>query len=140
MKKILLYSIKLIHFLLVLFILAVPFVSKYNYFLIIHCVIVPFILLHWITNNNICFLTVVEKYLRGGNKEEECFTCKLINPVYDFSKNMGSYNIICYAIMIIVFLVSFSRLYLRWKNGEIKHILDIIDIGTKSIIEMNNKR
>lgn len=119
----LLKFITLIHLLLVIFICVVPFLNM-NYLLLLHVIIVPFIILHWALNDNTCALTLAEKHLTkivyGDVDEEECFTCKLINPVYDFKKNYETFSVIIYCITIGLWLISAGTLLYKYKSGSIK--------------------
>ncbi len=131
MNIILLRLISLIHILLLLFVTVMPFINS-NYFLLIHFIIVPFIILHWICNENTCFLTLVEKYLRlkvyGYVDPNDCLTCRLIEPVYDFKKNHKQFTVFIYVITIILWLITSYRLYRKYQNGEIKNWLDLFTV------------
>ncbi len=79
----LLIMINIIHLIVIIFVLATPF-SNSNYLMLLHIIVVPFIMLHWLLNNNTCCLTVVEKYIRQKTittkiKEEDCFTINLLH-------------------------------------------------------------
>ena len=131
MNTIILKIITLLHVLFILFVVGVPFTSS-TYFLLIHSVFVPFMVLHWICNDNTCVLTVIEKYMRkkmyGDDKKENCFTCRLIEPVYDFNKNYASFSKGIYAATILLWLTSVSKLYFKYKGGEITGIRDLFVI------------
>jgi len=129
MKELLLKIITLIHLLFVLFIIGVPFINS-NYLLFVHVIIVPFIVLHWICNDNTCVLTLVEKKLRKdiyGDKynKDDCITCKLIEPVYDFRKNYKQFSRIIYTITFILWSISLGRLLYKYKNNEITTYRDL---------------
>ena len=131
-NEILLKLITLIHLLLVLFVALTPFIGT-NYFRLLHFITVPFIMLHWICNDNTCVLTVVERFLRKkvygeGKKdkvEEDCFTCKLIEPVYDFKKNYQAFSNSIYIITIGLWLITATRFYYQYKIGDIKEWPDL---------------
>lgn len=131
MNIILLRLISLIHILLLLFVVGIPFINS-NYFLLIHFIIVPFIILHWVCNENTCFLTLVEKYLRlkvyGYVDPNDCLTCRLIEPVYDFKKNYKQFTIFIYVVTIILWIITTCRLYRKYQNGEIKNWIDLFII------------
>ena len=96
--------IKLLHIGFISFILTTP-LSNSNYFLLLHSIIVPLLILHWTCNDNTCALTSIERYIRKEQSQSEYIEdfkarylktdCKedneirvLIGPNYDyFSKN-----------------------------------------------------
>lgn len=82
MNNILANLIRILHVLLILFILCVPFVKKIPWQLILlHFVIVGSLLLHWVTNNDDCLLSNLESKLRGIPVETS-FMYSLVSPVY----------------------------------------------------------
>lgn len=129
MLKLMLKSITIIHILLILFVTLVPFFND-NFLLLLHIMIVPFILLHWLMNDNNCSLTLIEKSLRKklyGSSDLTCFTCQLIEPVYDFNKNFDRMTKILYIVTISLIILSTYKMYNKYKLGEIKTILDLFD-------------
>lgn len=129
MKYILLKLITLLHIIFVLFVTITPFVSS-NYFLFIHAIFIPFLIFHWICNDNTCVLTIIERKLRkeiyGENSiEDDCITCKLIEPVYDFRKNYKTFSIIIYTITISLWLISMGKLYYKYNTGTITSFKDL---------------
>ena len=127
----LLRSISIIHILLVLFVVIVPFLND-NFLLLIHIMIVPFILLHWLMNDNNCSLTLIEKSLRKklyGSYDLTCFTCQLIEPVYDFNKNFDKMTIVLYTLTIILIMISVYKMYNKYKKGEIQTVFNLFDCG-----------
>lgn len=131
MKKLLLKLITLIHIIFVLFIIATPF-FKSNYLLLLHSIFVPFMVLHWICNDNTCILTIIERQLRkqiyGKIDDNDCITCRLIEPIYDFRKNYMQFSVIIYTVTILLWLISIGRLYCKYKSGEIKNIKNLLTI------------
>jgi len=123
MEEIQLKIITFAHILFVLFIVVTPFTNS-NYLLLLHSIMVPFIIFHWITNNNICVLTVLEKNIKKNlykenYKEEECFTCRLIEPVYDFVDDNKTFSKIIYIVTIMLWLISTGKLVYKYNSGEI---------------------
>lgn len=130
--KITLQFIVLIHTLFVLFVTITPFTSS-NYFLLLHAIVVPFVMLHWLLNNNMCSLTLFEKALREkitGVKttKKECFTCKIIEPIYDFKNNYKERSAIIYAGTSILLFITIYKLYKKYKDGKIKSIYDLLKL------------
>ncbi len=131
MKGILLKIITLLHILLVIFVIVTPFINS-NYFLLLRALFIPFLILHWICNDNTCVLTIIERNLRkqiyGKVDEEDCITCRLIEPVYDFRKNYATFTIIIYVITILLWLISAGKLVFKYKSGNIKSVTDLFII------------
>jgi hypothetical protein len=96
------------HFLLVLFILIVPFIGN-EYFLTLHLIIVPFIVLHWITNQSVCALTELEKLITNKEDDDDTFFGKLVGPVYKF-RTKGEENLFLYGLMIALFIMTYIKL------------------------------
>lgn len=118
----------LIHILIVIFITIVPFFNN-NYFLFLHSIIVPLIIFHWIVNKNTCILSTIEKQLRqsihNDYSENNCFTCKIFTPLYDFKFNYAQHSLLIYIITITLWLISISKLYTKIKSGEITKFSDV---------------
>ncbi len=130
MNHLILNLIVVIHMLVVLFVCFVPFTNQTN-LLFLHSIIVPFIILHWVTNNNTCALTIIEKHMRfriygTPPNDNECFMSMIINPVYDFTANYTDYSDIIYLITVILWGISCYKLILKYKQGEITSIRDLM--------------
>ena len=130
MDKFILNFITTLHILLILFVLFTPFIGN-NYFLLLHVIIIPFIIIHWIANNNACFLTLVEtqlKYRISGKfpNPDDCISYRLVAPVYDFKKNNKKFQKFIYVSAISLWLISVGRMYYKYKNGKIKKFRDFI--------------
>jgi hypothetical protein len=130
MHTALLYLIKVLHLLLILFIVITPFLNT-NYYLLLHVIIVPFIIIHWIANNNICALTVAEYYITEivtGKpvEQQDSFFARLVEPVYDFKKNNQAEAIFIYSIALGLLGLSFGKLIMKKRNGEIKTWIDLL--------------
>jgi len=131
MIDILLKIVSLLHVLFVIFVVVTPFINS-NYFLMLHIIFLPFMMLHWFCNDNTCVLTIIEKYLKrklyGKIDEDECITCKLIEPVYDFRKNYSQFTMIIYAVTILLWFISIGRMTYKYKSGEITSYIDLFKI------------
>jgi hypothetical protein len=131
-KQLLLNIITILHIIFVLFVVIVPFTSS-NYLLLLHVLFIPFLLFHWILNDNTCVLTIIERKLRQqisgkDTMDDDCITCKLIEPVYDFRKNHETFTTIIYTITISLWLISVYKLYSGYKNGNINTFKDLFSI------------
>lgn len=124
-----LYLITLCHLALVIFIVVTPFVGS-NYMLLMHSVIMPFIMMHWLLNDNTCALTLAEQKIREHITgipcdKTECFTCKLIDPIYDFKANNIDSTCAIYTISILLWLISIGRLLFKYQSGDISTFSDL---------------
>lgn len=129
MSKLMLNLIIVLHFIFVLCVVLVPFIGS-NYYLLMHAIIVPFVIFHWIINDNTCALTLMEKKIRFNlygtiPNPDDCFTYKLIAPVYDFKKNNTKFSTLIYVVTITLWLISIYKLYDKYKNGKIKTMHDM---------------
>jgi len=78
-------------------------------------------------------LTTVERSLRkevSGEEYEEndCITCKLIEPVYDFKNNFKAQSKIIYIITFALWAITISKLYCKYKFGVITRFMDLFKI------------
>lgn len=73
--------IRVIHFFIMAFILITPFIGD-EYWLSLHVLVVPFIMLHWVTNQTVCALTEMEKFARGGCDGKDTFFGQIFIPIY----------------------------------------------------------
>jgi hypothetical protein len=80
--------IQFIHILVRIFLVATPFIAD-EYFLSMHAVTIPFVMLHWATNQTVCALTEMEK-LVSGNKEEDTFFGQIFVPIYKNESFVGT--------------------------------------------------
>lgn len=106
----------LLHILLIIFIIVVPFLPNIKWpILILHVAGVLSLLTHWILNNDSCALTLLECFLRGldgDNCKKNSFMYQLIAPVYNIPEN--DLKPIIFWGTIFLGVVSFSRLYKNW--------------------------
>lgn len=120
--------IYILHTLLILFIISVPFMNN-NYLALLHFIIIPFIMLHWILNDHTCSIVFVEKKMNkllfGYDESYRGFFANLIEPVYDFKRDHNNYAVYIYGITGLLWLLSSSKLLIKYKNGEIKSINDL---------------
>lgn len=132
MNTITLKLIQIIHIFVILFVVIIPFTQS-PYLLMMHSVFVPFMILHWVTNNNTCVLTIAEKKIRKEvlkeePKKEDCFTCRLIEPVFDFTKNYEAFSRTTYVLTLLLWSLSTYKLYKKYKKCEIRQLKDLFVI------------
>lgn len=121
-NTIILKFITLIHSLIVVFVLLTPFFGS-NQLLILHSITIPFIVLHWIVNQTTCAITLTERLMRrklfGNDSADDCISCKIIQPVYDFKMNNSSNIKLIYLIAGILWTISMSRLFYSYKYNNL---------------------
>ena len=123
MRDFIAYIIQVIHILVLVFIVATPFFGD-EYYLSLHLVVIPFIMLHWLTNQTVCALTELEKIVRGGCVDEETFfgqimvpiyknesfVGKIISPFYKFKDEDTEKKVVWFGLTLL-WLITFIRLY-----------------------------
>lgn len=131
MREILLKIITLLHIMFVIFVVVTPFLNS-NYLLFIHAILIPFLIIHWLCNDNTCILTIIERKLRKGMSdkydENDCITCRLIEPVYDFRKNYKTFTIIIYMVTILLWGITMVKLFGKYNSGSIQNYKDLFII------------
>jgi hypothetical protein len=85
-------------------------------------------------NDNSCFLTLLEQKIKSkiyGTpiNLNECFTSKLIHPIYNFKASNEQFTISIYLITIILWLISIGKLLYKYKNGQINSLGDLLKIN-----------
>lgn len=70
-----------------------------------HAVVMPFLYLHWITNDDTCALTLLETRLRGCPNRESFFH-NLVSPVYKFRATT-----IVWVLSLALWIVSMVRYF-----------------------------
>ena len=122
--------ITVLHILVVLFVIIAPF-SDSNYLLIMHIILIPFIVLHWVLNNNTCSLTLAEKYIREisygiKSDDKDCFVYQFIAPIYDFNKDHEVYSNFIYTVTLGLWAISVYNLNSKIYTGKIKTLQQLV--------------
>lgn len=118
--------VKIIHTLFVAFVLLAPF-SNIELLLTYHFIIVPFLWMHWLTNNDVCALTLIESKLRGIEDTSDTFIGSIINPIYKIQ------NKDFYWITGILFLITTYNLHYTFNFNLLKLTLHQIAFLFKHI-------
>ena len=74
-----------------------------------HFIIVPFIMAHWITNQSVCALTELEKFLSGKTCDDDTFIGKIVGPVYKF-RTAREENLFVWTFLITLWFITYIRL------------------------------
>ena len=78
--------VKFIHSMMVLFFVIAPF-SRNCEWIVLHSLLVPFLFLHWLTNNDTCALTEIEKLLSNKTENTDTFIGSIVSPIFKLSSN-----------------------------------------------------
>ena len=100
--------IKALHFLLVVFIIGTPFFGD-AYLQSMHLLVVPFIMIHWATNQSVCALTEMEKLVTGKTCDDDTFFGQVVGPVYKFNTRQDE-NYFLWALLIVLWSITLLRL------------------------------
>lgn len=103
-----LWIIRVIHYLIVLFFILAPF-SDSEFILTLHFILVPFLMLHWVTNQSACALTELEKFLTGKTEDDDTFIGKIVGPVYKF-QSCEEQNMFVWSVLILLWLFTLYKL------------------------------
>ena len=77
----------IIHLILFLACIIIPFITTDKKYLTIYSFIIVFIIFHWVMNDDRCILTYIEHKLRNIDTEETFFN-RLVSPVYKMDNDM----------------------------------------------------
>lgn len=96
-----------LHMALLAFVVFGPWTSD-KLLLLLYMMSIPFIQLHWVTNNDTCALTIAECKLRGVRPERSFFH-SLVSPVYNLHQETES--IALWVVSFVLWLVAVGRYY-----------------------------
>lgn len=99
--------VRLVHVLFILWMVYAPFSSDKN-MVVLHAFVAPFLMLHWVTMNGDCALTMLEKHIRGLEHDNESFMYKLVAPVYVID-DASMRRLVC-ATTVVLWSISVYRL------------------------------
>ena len=121
--------VRIIHTLFVAFILLAPF-SNIELLLTYHFIIVPFLWIHWYTNNDVCALTLIESKLRGIENTSDTYIGSIINPIYKIKNNDF------YIITAFLFIITSYNLYYTYNFNLLKLTFTQLSYLFRSAISM----
>jgi hypothetical protein len=130
--------VQIIHILVRIFLVATPFLGD-EYMLSMHAVTIPFVMMHWASNQTVCALTELEK-LVSGNKEEDTFFGQIFVPIYKNESFVGKilgpiYTVkdkdeekrlvwIGMTMLWIITLYRLSRSDFSYLRAEVQHLIE----------------
>lgn len=117
----LIWFVRLVHYLVVAFFLLAPF-SDDQRILTMHLIGVPFLMLHWITNQSTCALTEIEKYLSGKEFDEETFIGSIVAPVYKF-QSRDNLDIVLWVTLIFLWIFTLQKV----RKDNYSHLRGVVN-------------
>jgi hypothetical protein len=114
------WLIRIIHYLVVAFFVIVPFTNDQR-LLSIHFIGVPFLMLHWVTNQSTCALTEMEKYLTGKTDDDDTFIGKIVGPVYKFQSPQDADTFV-WVVLVLLWLFTLYKL----KRDNFSHLREMV--------------
>jgi len=109
--------IRVLHFLLVAFLILAPFTNNIL-IIFLNLVMMAGIMFHWALNNQTCCLTICEKMLRGKELDSETFFGNLMGPVYSANETVLSwvFILVLFAYNLKKFKEKKSQLKSKWET------------------------
>jgi len=112
--------IKCIHLIIITFVIICTFIKKCHITIdLMYLIFIPFIIIHWIFNNDDCALTVMENYFRGANLFEKDlntnFMYNIVYPLFKLPVLLDSNSI--YVIMIILYIIKVYNVCINLNNN-----------------------
>lgn len=106
-------GIRMIHICFILWMIWVPFTNNET-MLMMHAIISPFLMLHWIFNSDGCALTLLEKHVRGLDHDNESFIHSIVSPIYKIDD--ATLRPIVFGLTMGLWYITLSRL--KYKNQK----------------------
>ena len=107
--------IRAIHIVFIAWVVYAPF-SGNDQFLLMHAVICPFLMLHWMTSSAGCALTLLEKRLRGLEDDGESFVHKIVAPIYVIDD--ATLKLVVFGATMGLWIVTLSKLWHKYKQSR----------------------
>jgi hypothetical protein len=99
--------VRILHLGFIFWMIYAPF-SGINEFLLLHAVICPFLMLHWLTSSSGCALTLLEKKVRGLDHDDESFIHSIVAPIYVIDD--ASLRPIVWTSTMVLWLITLRKL------------------------------
>ncbi len=100
----------ILHILLVAWVIITPFTEN-EPMLVLHLIMLPFLWVHWLLNDDTCALTLMEQHLRGIDPSEcaeKSFFYNLVSPVYKIQD--ASIRELSWIVSIVLWLITLSKI------------------------------
>jgi hypothetical protein len=96
-------AVRLFHLSIIAFVIIAPF-TNFAPVLVVHILFTLLLMMHWATNNNVCFLTEVEAYFRGADRTTT-FMHSVLEPIYIIKDNHLNYLIWVSTITLCIYSI-----------------------------------
>lgn len=93
-----------------------------------HLLLVPFLLLHWYTNQSVCALTEMEKILTGKLDDCETFMGKIMGPIYTFQTPENE-DAFVWGVLILLWLFTLYKVRqdnFLWLRQAFTHLMETL--------------
>lgn len=107
------WAIRVVHIAFIFYIVISPYWHRetdvndpffrcfgYDAYDVIYLAFCGALLVHWLTNSDICFLSKMEE-LVSGNSYQNGFVHRLVAPIYNLPKQGEWINVLSYAVVLI---------------------------------------
>ena len=128
LDNLLLFFINIIHIAVILFVVLTPFTNNVL-LLLLYLIVIPFIMLHWLVNNDTCAITIMEKVIRSQMKggahvnDQECISYKIIGPVYNFMNDYVDYSTWVWSVTLILWCITLYKLFIYYKSDKLNTLI-----------------
>lgn len=123
--------VRFIHYLLIAFAIFVPLLLDPDsnllseWLLVLHSILMPGIIIHWLTNNNICSLTVLESYMTN-QPLDKTFIASILFPFFEIN------NCTIHVITLALWFISLYKLYYSQAGFR------LLFLGLNNIFQIKN--
>ena len=97
--------IRYFHVALIMFMIMIPFSKNIN-LIRLHLILIPFLIAHWLTNNDTCALTELEKYLSNKTCNYDTMIGSIVGPVFKLENADQISRYLVYTGSILLWSVS----------------------------------
>ena len=60
-----------------------------------------------------------------NTRTDECYSCKLIEPIYDFGNDVGKFRKFLYTFIVVLWCITLLRFYINHRNGKLNEFIDL---------------
>lgn len=127
--------VRVIHILVVLFVVLVPFSRNFfapdsiypGFLLLLGAILLPWLVMHWLVNDSTCCLTVLESQLRGVPMNGT-FMHSILDPVYRFVSDDHLNNKTLSSVVIVVTTGLWLKTLWELKTMQWQPVREMIDV------------